>query len=148
MEIILKQNVPNLGYKDDLLTVKDGFGRNYLIPKGYAVLATSSAKKMREETLRQRAHKETKIREEAEALVAKLKDLTIKVGAKVGDQGKIFGSVNALQLADAFKKQGYDIDRKDISIKNEPIKEVGTYEAEIKFHREIKETISFEVIEE
>lgn len=148
MEVILKENVPNLGYKDDLVKVKPGYGRNYLIPKGIAVLATTSAKKMREENLRQRSFREEKIKDEAGKKAEALQGLSLKVGAKVGEKGKIFGSVNALQLAEAIKKAGYEVDRKSIVIKNEPIKEVGTYEADVFLHREITQTITFEVVEE
>ncbi|MGD1846708.1 MAG: 50S ribosomal protein L9 [Salibacteraceae bacterium] len=148
MEIILKQTIPNLGYKDDLVTVKDGYGRNYLIPKGMAILATTSAKKMREETLRQRSHKEQRVLDEANAVAAQLVKAEIRVGAKVGESGKIFGSVNTVQLAEALQIAGLEIDRKTIVIKNEPIKEVGTYEAEVVLHRDVKQIITFEVIEE
>ncbi len=148
MEVILKQNVKGLGDTDDLVTVKDGFGRNYLIPKGMAVVATDSARKVREENMRQRAHKIQKLRDEAESTAKKLADISIKVGAKVGENGKIFGSVTNLQVADAIKKLGFDIDRKNISILEEPIKQVGTYEAKIKLHKEIESAVKFEVVEE
>lgn len=148
MEVILKQDVENLGYRDEMVEVKPGYARNYLIPKGMAVFATPSEKKMLEETIRQRAHKEEKIQQEANDLAAKLESETIKIGAKVGENGKIFGSVNTIQLADALKEAGHSIDRKNISIKNEPIKEVGTYEAEVTLHKNIKQTISFEVVGE
>ena len=148
MEIILKQTIPNLGYKDDLVTVKDGYGRNYLIPKGMAILATTSAKKMREETLRQRSHKEQRVLDEANAVAAQLVKAEIRVGAKVGESGKIFGSVNTVQLAEALQIAGLEIDRKTIVIKNEPIKEVGIYEAEVVLNRDVKQIITFEVIEE
>lgn len=148
MEVILKENIENLGYKDDLVSVKPGYGRNYLIPQGKAILATSSVKKMHEETLRQRAHKEAKVKEVAEATAAKLREMSIKIGAKVGETGKIFGSVNTIQLAEALKGLGVDIDRKNISIVGEDIKQVGTYEATIKLHREISENIKFEVVGE
>lgn len=148
MEIILKQTIPNLGYKDDLLTVKDGYGRNFLIPKGMAILATSSAKKIREETLRQRSHKEQRVLDDANKLATQLAEAVVKVGAKVGETGKIFGSVNTLQLSEALKKLGIEIDRKNIVIKDEPIKEIGTYEAEVSIHREVKQTVTFEVVEE
>jgi len=148
MEIILKQNVDNLGEAGDLVTVKPGYGRNFLIPSGKAVLATDSQKKMREETLRQRAHKLAKQVEDASAKAAKLRDMSLKVGAKVGENGKIFGSINTIMLADAIKKLGLDIERKDISILDEPIKAVGTYQAKIKFHKEVQETIKFEVVGE
>lgn len=148
MELILKEYVENLGDNGDLVVVKPGYGRNYLIPQGKAILATPSAKKMREETLRQRAHKEDKLVEEAKALAAKLTDASIKVGAKVGESGKIFGSVNTIQLADALKGIGIDIDRKYISIVGDSIKEAGTYEAKIRFHKEVVETINFEVVGE
>ena len=148
MEVILKENIENLGFKDDLVTVKPGYGRNYLIPQGKAILATASIKKMHEETLRQRAHKEAKVKEQAEALAEKLRDMSIKVGAKVGETGKIFGSVNTIQLAEVLKGLGVDVDRKSISIVGDDIKQVGTYEATIKLHREISETIKFEVVGE
>jgi len=148
MEVILKQDVEKLGFKDEMVDVKPGYARNYLIPRGMAVFATVSEKKMLEETVRQRAHKEAKIREEAEGRAAKLEKATIKIGAKVGENGKIFGSVNTIQLADALKELGQDIDRKNISIKNEPIKEIGTYEADVVLHKDIKQTIEFEVVGE
>ncbi|UTW60720.1 50S ribosomal protein L9 [bacterium SCSIO 12741] len=148
MEVILKQNVKGLGDTDDLVTVKDGYGRNYLIPKGMAIVATDSARKVREENLRQRAHKIQKLRDEAESTAKKLAEISIKVGAKVGENGKIFGSVTNLQVADAIKKLGFDIDRKNISILEEPIKQIGTYEAKIKLHKEIESAVKFEVIEE
>jgi large subunit ribosomal protein L9 len=148
MDIILKDNVEKLGYKNDLVTVKDGYARNFLIPKGLAIYASPGNLKMREETLKQRAHKEEKIRLEAEKMVKDFKGLNIKVGAKVGENGKIFGSVNSLQLSDALKKLGYDIDRKNIKIKDEPIKQVGSYTADVKIYKDIAETITFEVVED
>lgn len=148
MDVILKENIENLGYKDDLVTVKPGYGRNYLIPQGKAALATASVKKMHEETLRQRSHKEAKVKAEAEKLAAKLRDMSIKVGAKVGETGKIFGSVNTIQLAEGLKNLGVEVDRKNISIVGDDIKQVGTYEATIKLHRDISETIKFEVVGE
>ncbi|GAB4382613.1 MAG: 50S ribosomal protein L9 [Salibacteraceae bacterium] len=148
MEVILKKDVDNLGYKDDLVTVKDGFGRNYLIPKGLAVIATDSVKKMHAENMRQRAVKLEKERENARKNAEKIKGMKVKIGAKVGDSGKIFGSVNSIQLAEEFAKLGFNIDRKDIKIKDEPIKAVGEYQAEVKFHRDVVETITFEVVGE
>ncbi|MCI5058507.1 MAG: 50S ribosomal protein L9 [Flavobacteriales bacterium] len=148
MEVILKTDIEKLGSQDELVTVKPGYGRNFLIPKGFAILATPSIKKMHEETLKQRAHKEQKVLDEAAASAKKLKEMSVKVGAKVGEGGKIFGSVNALQLADALKKLGYSVDRKNIKIQNEPIKQVGSYQAEVKLHKSVTETITFEVVEE
>ena len=148
MEVILKQAVENLGERDDLVTVKPGYGRNYLIPQGMAILATPSARKVREENLRQRAHKIAALVEEAKKQAAKLKDLSIKIGAKVGENGKIFGSVNTIQVADAIEKLGVNIDRKTIKITGDSIKTVGTYEATVRFHKEVVETISFEVVGE
>jgi len=148
MEVILKKDVENLGYQDEMVEVKPGYARNFLVPKGLAVFATSSEKKMLEETVRQRAHKEEKVQKEANAKAAKLENEMIKIGAKVGENGKIFGSVNTIQLADALKAAGHTIDRKDIVIKNEPIKEIGTYEAEVTLHKDIKQTIKFEVVGE
>ena len=148
MDIILKENVEGLGYASDLVSVKAGFGRNFLIPTGKAILATDSAKKVREENLRQRAHKEAKLVEAAKAFATKLESMAIKIGAKVGESGKIFGSVNTIQLAEAINALGVVVDRKNISIVNEPIKNIGEYEAKIKFHKEVEQTITFEVIGE
>ncbi len=148
MEIILREDVENLGLKDDLVTVKNGYGRNFLIPKGKAVIATSSAKKVREENIRQKAHKEAKARDEATINLEALQGMKISVGAKAGEGGKIFGSVNTIQLAEAMKTLGYTIDRKHIKLKNEPIKEVGSYEAEIRLHRDVKGTINFDIVAE
>ncbi|MAZ37888.1 MAG: 50S ribosomal protein L9 [Crocinitomicaceae bacterium] len=148
MDIILKKNVDGLGEVDDLVTVKSGYGRNYLIPSGNAILATVSAKKIREENLRQRSHKIEKVREEAKAAAEKLAAITVKIGAKVGENGKIFGSITNLQVADAIKALGFEVERKNIAIVNEPIKQVGTYEAKVKFQKGVETTINFEVIEE
>ena len=148
MEVILNKDIENLGKKDELVIVKNGYGRNYLIPQGFAKLAHASLKKMHAETLKQRAFKEEKLKEEAEKLVAKLKDMKIKIGAKVGEKGKIFGSINAIQVSDAIAALGFKVDRKDIAIKEEPIKHVGVYEAEVKFYNNVKETIKFEVVGE
>lgn len=148
MDIILKQDIPNLGHKDEIITVKDGYARNYLIPKGLAINATPSVRQMHEEILRQRSHKEEQIRQEAEALAEKMKDLKLTIGAKTSTKGKIFGSVNTIQIAESLKEQGYEIDRKDITIKEELIKEVGNYTASIKLHREVLVEIPFEIIAE
>lgn len=148
MEVILKKDVSNLGFKDDVVKVRDGFGRNYLIPQGYAILATPSSRKMHEETLRQRSHKQEKVLLEAQAIAEKLNGITVKIGAKVGENGKIFGSVNTVQLSDALGKAGIPIDRKSITIKNEPIKEIGTYEAQVVLHKNVSQTIQFEVVED
>jgi large subunit ribosomal protein L9 len=148
MEIILKQDIDQLGYKDDVVTVKPGYARNFLIPKGMAIVATPSQKKVLAENLKQRAHKEAKVRQEAEDKAKSLTTQTFKIGAKVGENGKIFGSVNTIQLADALQAAGFTIDRKNISINNEPIKEVGTYEADVKLHKDLTQTIKFEVVGE
>lgn len=148
MEVILKTDIEKLGYKDDLVEVKDGFGRNFLIPQGHAILATVSAKKVHAETVRQRAKKIEKVRAAAQKMADRMKDMTITVGAKVGESGKIFGSVNNIQLADEITKLGFEIDRKNIKIKGETIKTVGKYEAEVAFHRDVVETITFEVVGE
>lgn len=148
MELILKKDIDKLGYKDDIVKVRDGYGRNFLIPKGHAVIANESAKKMHAENLKQRAHKEAKVKEEAEKLMKAIKTLAIKVGAKAGESGKIFGSVNTIQLADSLKKLGFDVDRKHISIKGDSIKTLGTYEATIKLHKDVVDVIKFDVIEE
>lgn len=149
MEVILKQDIKNLGYKDDLVKVRPGYGRNFLIPKGFAIVADATNKKVLTETKKQRAFKEEKIRKAAEAAAESLKGITVKVGAKVGEKGKIFGSVNAIQLADAIKRLGHDIDRKNITIVDEEnIKTTGTYNADLRLHKEVSVRISFEVIEE
>lgn len=148
MELILLKNVDNLGYKDELVAVKPGYGRNFLIPQGYAKLATPSSKKAHEEILRQKSHKEAKIKEEAAVLAAKLNGVTIKIGAKASESGKIFGSINTVQLADALKAQGIDIDRKSLRIKDEPIRDAGTYTAEANLHKEVKQAFQFEVVGE
>ena len=149
MEIILKQDVVNLGHKDDIVTVKNGYATNYLIPQGFAILATASAKKMHAENMRQRSHKETKLRADATALAAKLDGLIIKVGAKASSIGKIFGSITNIQLAETLTAQGFEIDRKNIIISSEStVKELGIFDAEIKLYKEIKAAIKFEVIAE
>ncbi len=149
MEIILKQDIPNLGFKDDLVAVKNGYATNYLIPKGMAIMAVPSEKKKLAETIRQRQFKEEKVKKEAEKLAEKLQDIEVKIGAKVGTSGKIFGSVNALQIADAIKEQfDMDIDRKKIMIDGDAIKEVGTYKATINLHKEVRPDIKFEVVGE
>ncbi len=148
MDIILKQDIPNLGYKNDIVSVKKGYARNYLIPQGLAINATTSAKKMHEENIRQRAHKEEKIREEAEAMVEKLKDVSLTIGAKTSSKGKIFGSVNTIQIAEALKEKGYDIERKNIKIKEDMIKEIGKYNATVRLHKEVTVDIPFEIVSE
>ncbi len=149
MEIILKQDVPNLGHKDDIVTVRNGYASNYLIPQGFATMATVSAKKVHAENMRQRAHKEAKIREEAVALAAKLEGIQVTLATKVSSSGKIFGSVNNIQVADALAAKGFEIDRRNIAITGEAnIKEVGVYEAVVKCYREIKANIKIEIVGE
>ncbi|MDX9846084.1 MAG: 50S ribosomal protein L9 [Tenuifilaceae bacterium] len=148
MEIILKQDVANLGHKDDIVNVKNGYGRNYLIPNGMAVAATESAKKVHAENIKQRAHKEAKIKADAEVIAKKLEGIKLTIGAKTSSTGKIFGSVNTIQIAESLQEKGFEIDRKNISIKEDQVKEVGSYTAEIKLHREVKVSIDFEVIAE
>ena len=148
MEIILIQDVNKLGQKDDLVHVKNGYGRNYLIPRGFAIAATSSARRMHEENLKQRAHKEEKIKAEAQELASRMADLKIVVGAKASSSGKIFGSVNTIQIAEALREKGFEIDRKSISLPGEQIKEVGKYKAVIKLHREVRVEVEFEIIAE
>lgn len=145
MEVILKKNVDKLGYKDDIVDVKPGYGRNFLIPQGYAIIASASAKKAHAEIIKQRAHKEEKIKDEAQAIATKLEGLAVKIGAKVGENGKIFGSVNTVQLSEALKAAGLDIDRKSLKIKDEPIKEVGSYKAEANLHKAVSVEFTFEV---
>ena len=148
MEVILKQDVEHLGYANDLVKVRDGYARNFLLPRGLAVAATSSEKKQLSETLKQRAHKEAKVRAEAETKAELVAGKAIKIGAKVGEKGKIFGSVNTIMLADALRILGVEVDRKHIKLKGEAIKTIGKYEAEVVFHRDVVRNIPFEVVEE
>jgi large subunit ribosomal protein L9 len=147
MRVILKEDILNLGYKDDVVTVKDGYGRNYLIPQGKAVIASDSALKVLAENLKQRAHKLAKIKADAEALAAKLEGVSLTIGAKAAANGKIFGSVNSIQIAEALEKAGFEIDRKVIYIK-EAVKELGSSKAVLKLHREVSVEIPFEVVAE
>ena len=146
MKIILKENIEHVGFKDEVVNVKNGFGRNYLIPKGLANLATTSAIKVLEENLRQSAVKNAKIKDEAQKTADALNDLVIKVTAKAGEKGKIFGSVNTIQLAEAVEKAGHKIDRKYMKIKGEAIKSLGSYEASARLHKDVSATIKFEVV--
>jgi large subunit ribosomal protein L9 len=144
MEIILKQDVKNLGYKDDVVKVKNGYAANYLIPQGMAIMATPSAKKVLAENLRQRAHKEAKLVADAQALAAKLAEVTVKVAAKVSESGKVFGSVNNIQVAEALEAMGISVDRKNIEM--DTLKEVGAYEAVVRCYRDVKATLKIEVV--
>ncbi len=148
MEIILKQDMPGLGDKDDIIKVKNGYGRNFLIPQGYAILATESARKVHSENLRQRSHKEEKIKEQAAEIGKQLADLKLSLGAKTSTSGKIFGSVNTIQIAEALKEKGFDIDRRNITIEGDQVKEVGSYVAIVKLHKEVKVEINFEIVAE
>ena len=148
MDIILKQDVDLLGNKYDVVTVKDGYARNFLIPQGLAVAATKSNVKVNDEVIRQQAHKAAKAKEAAEAIASKLEGLSIKLGAKAGESGKIFGSVNSIQLADAIQGAGYDIERKQIHLADDTIKELGSYEATVKLHKEVTVTVKFDVVAE
>ncbi len=148
MEIILLQDVTNLGSKDDVVVVKNGYGRNYLIPQKLAILATTSSKKVLSENLKQRAHKEAKLKEEALKQAEILKTISIVIGAKTSSTGKIFGSVNNIQVAEALKEKGFEVDRKQITIKEDSIKEIGKHTAKVKFHREVVVEFEFEVVAE
>ena len=147
MEIILKEDIVNLGYKNDIVTVKSGYGRNYLIPTGKAVIASPAAKKMLAEELKQRAHKLEKIKKDAEELAAKLEGVSLKIATKVSSTGTIFGSVGNIQIAEELAKLGHNIDRKIIYIK-ESVKEVGSYKAVLKLHKEVSVEVPFEVVSE
>ncbi|WP_194973096.1 50S ribosomal protein L9 [Aquiflexum lacus] len=147
MEIILKTDIKGLGYKNDMVDVKPGYGRNYLIPQGYAVLATGSNKKILAENIKQAAHKAEKIKTEAENVAEKLSEMTLEIKAKIGDSGKIFGKVTTLQISDALASNGIDIDRKKISI-NVPVQGAGEFEAEVDLHREVKSLVKFVVVGE
>lgn len=146
MEIILKEDVINLGYKNDIVKVKDGYGRNYLIPQGKAVIATESAKKILAENERQRAHKLAKIKADAEAQAAKLNGVKVTISAKVNEDGTIFGGVGAAQVAEALAAKGFEVDRK--AIVAETVKAVGEYTATINLHKEVKAEVTFEVVAE
>ena len=146
MDIILKQDVENLGNKHDIVTVKAGYARNFLIPQGMAVAATPSARKVVAEVIRQQAHKEAKVMEQAKGLAEALSNLTVKIGAKAGESGKIFGSVNTIQIAEAIQAAGYDIERKQIALAEDAVKELGSYEATVKLYRDIKATVKFDVV--
>lgn len=148
MEVILKTDVAKLGHKDDIISVKPGYGRNYLIPKGIAILATESARKQLAESLKQRAHKLAKIKQDAEELAAKMQGISLTIGAKASSTGKIFGSVNNIQIAEALKAKGFDIDRKIILVKEDAVKELGHYTAVVKLHREVSVDVEFDVVAE
>ena len=148
MEVILKEDVANLGYKDDIVHVKDGYGRNFLIPQGKAVIASESARKVLAEVLKQRAHKIAKIKEEAEALAEKMRGVSLTIGAKTSSTGTIFGSVTNIQIAEELAKLGFEVDRKIIRIKEDAVKEVGSYNATVRLHKEVSVEIPFEVVSE
>lgn len=148
MEIILKEDVAGLGEQGDIVNVKPGYARNFLIPKGVAINATASARKERDETIRQRQHKEAKLKAESEVLAAKMEGVKLTIGAKTSSSGKIFGSVNAIQIAEALAAKGFDIDRKRIALPQDAVKEVGAYKANIKLHREVTVEVEFEVVSE
>ncbi|MDR3218150.1 MAG: 50S ribosomal protein L9 [Dysgonamonadaceae bacterium] len=147
MQIILLEDVTNLGYKDDIVTVKSGYGRNYLIPQKKAVIASESAKKVLAENLRQRAHKLEKVKTNAQVLATQLEGVSLTIGAKTSSTGTIFGSVTNIQIADELAKKGFEVDRKTIILK-EPVKEVGSYKALVKLHKEVSVEIPFEVVSE
>ena len=147
MEVILKQDVKNLGEKDDIVNVKPGYGRNFLIPKGFAQQATESARKVLAENLKQAQFKQEKIRKDADAIAAKLEGIKLTIGAKAGETGKIFGAINTIQIADALKKEGFEVDRRRITFDAEP-KFVGEYTANLNLHKEVKVKVPFEVVAE
>jgi len=146
MEIILKQDIQGLGYKNDTVKVKPGYGRNYLIPQGYAIIANESNKKMVAENIKQAAHKAEKIKNDAEALAQSIGETVLEIGTKAGDSGKIFGAITALQVSDALKAKGFDVDRK--KIKFDGIKEIGEYTATLDLHREVKHDVKISVVAE
>ena len=148
MEVILKEDIQTLGFKDDVVKVKNGYANNYLVPRGLAKVATKSAKKVLAENLKQRAHKDEKLRADANAIAKQLESKEIRVGAKTSSTGKIFGSVTNIQLADTINKKGFNIDRKTISIVQKDVKEVGKYQAVIRLHRDVKVEVEFEVVSE
>src|SRR5690606_1994186 len=147
MEIILKQDVKHLGEKDDIVVVKPGYGRNYLIPQGLAILATPSAKKVLAENIRQAQFKQEKIKKDALELAAKLENVKLTIGTKAGESGKIFGSINSVAIADALKKEGFEVDRRRITFEEDP-KFIGEHIANLNLHKEVKVKVAFEVIAE
>jgi large subunit ribosomal protein L9 len=147
MEVILKQDVTGLGYKNDTVKVKPGYGRNYLIPTGVAIIANDSNKRMTAENIRQAAHKAAKLKQDAEALAAKIGELTVEVGTKAGESGKIFGAVTAVQVAEILKAKGFEVDRKKIHFKEQP-KQLGAYTVTLDLHKEVKHVISVNVVAE
>ena len=147
MEVILKQDVSGVGYKNDIVKVKAGYGNNYLIPNGIALIANDSNKRLVNENVRQAAHKAAKVKQDAEAVAAKVGDLTIEIKTKAGESGKIFGAVTALQISDALKAKGFDIDRKKVVLKESP-KQLGTYNAVLDLHKEVKHEIKVKVVAE
>jgi large subunit ribosomal protein L9 len=148
MELILKQDVANLGFKDDIVTVKNGYGRNYLIPQGYAVLATASAKKVLEETLKQRAFKEQSIVKEANKVAEAIKALELKISAKTGEGDKLFGSVGSADIAEALAAEGHELEKKFIAIAGGLVKRLGKYDATVRLHRDVIVDLPFEVVAE
>jgi large subunit ribosomal protein L9 len=145
MEVILKDDIKGLGFKNDVITVKAGYGRNYLIPQGFAVLANQSNRKMLAENVKQAAHKAEKIKQDAQDIADKLNGVSLSIKAKAGESGKIFGAVTTLQISDALREKGIEIDRKKIAFNSE-VKFLGSYEVEIDLHKEVKSTIPFEVV--
>ena len=147
MEVILKQDVTGLGYKNDTVKVKAGYGNNYLIPNGFALIANDANKRLIAENVRQAAHKAAKVKQDAEAIAEKIGELVIEIGAKAGESGKIFGAVTALQIADVLKAKGFDIDRKKVHLKDAP-KQLGTYSVTLDLHKEVKHEIQVKVVAE
>jgi len=148
MQIILKQDVDNLGYKNDVVSVRDGYARNFLIPRGMAVVATTSTMKVLKENVKQQAHKAEKVMAEAQTLAEQLQSSSVKLSAKVGDSGKIFGSINTVMLSEALKKAGFNVERRSLHIVDDSIKTVGMYKATAQLHKEVKVEFQFEVVEE
>ena len=146
MEVILREDIKGLGYKNDTVSVKPGYGRNYLIPQGIAILANNSNRKMIDENIRQASHKAEKLQKDAEEIAAKMGELTLEIKTKAGESGKIFGSITAIQIADGLKEKGFDIDRKKITVGN--IKEVGEHKAEIDLHKLVQHEITLNVVAE
>ena len=147
MEVILKEDIKGLGYKNDLVSVKPGYGRNFLIPRGYAIIASGSNKKVMAENVKQASHKADKLKQDAQAIADGIGGMVLEIPAKVGESGRIFGAVTTLQISDALKEKGFDVDRKQISFNSE-VKSVGDYVAELDLHREVKHEVNFKVVAE
>lgn len=147
MEVILKQDVKNLGFTNDVVKVRNGYGLNYLIPNGFAVIASETNHKVHAENMKQKAHKLAKIKDEAAKQASSIESVTLTIPMKAGENGKLFGSVTAQNIADVLKKMGHQVEKKQITLKEDHIKSLGAYTAEVTLHKDVKVLVNFEVVE-